>query len=116
MTYTDFVSTLNHRVARVGYRAMVEEARLWFTPDIWSKEMLAYSVGLLEYCCEQANIEYPVEYAEYKEFKLSEMKYPKHVEVMRTCMGDDYVKRFEENCIDVFKRHNVCVMEVGNVV
>ncbi|MCM1440879.1 MAG: hypothetical protein NC131_17015 [Roseburia sp.] len=116
MTYTDFVSTLNHRVKRVGFASMVDDARLWFTPEVLSKEMLAYAVGFMEYCCDKAGKAFPEEFESFKDFKLHEMKYPKHVEVMRKCLGDDYVKKYEDNCIETFKRHNVCAMEVGNVV
>lgn len=116
MMYTDFVSTLNHKINKVGYAAMVSNVDVWFTPELWSNEMTAYAAGLLEYCCHKAGVKYPEAYEGWKDFRLPTMYYPEHVRIMQRVIGDEYVRQYEEACIDIFKRHNVCVMEVGNAI
>lgn len=116
MTYTDFVSTLNHRVKRVGYRGMLEDISIWFNPEMFSSDMIAYAVGLIEYCSEKSGLPVPEQYVKWLKYSLPNPKYPRHAEVMRECIGNSYIEEFEKGCIEAFKKHNVFVMEVGNVV
>lgn len=115
MTYTQYVSTLNHMVANKGYRYMAENTGEWLDVNQCSEEHLAYAIGLVEYCCNLSEIEYPPNLESYRDIKLDTRLYPESVKVI-----SHYVKGYAEESWDKgipeFARHNILVLEVGNAV
>lgn len=115
MTYTAYVSTMNHMVANEGYEYVVTHHTKWLQPEKLSKEFLAYSIGLIEYCCTKSGLEFPDELRAYIDIKLDAVLYPESI-----LMVEKYRKGYAQRCmqyaIPEFLKHNVVVMEVGNAV
>lgn len=115
MTYTAYVSTTNHMVANEGYEYVITHHTEWLQPEELSKEFLAYSIGLIEYCCSKTGLEFPEELVTYSDIKLDTVLYPESI-----LMVEKYRKGYTQAClsraIPEFLKHNVVVMEVGNAV
>lgn len=116
MTYTQFVSTMNHIVASKGYVYVVENWRDWFTPDTLTDECVAYGMGLIEYCCNKMGMIVPRSLALYRNIKLPTIKCPESVEIMINMLGEHLREDYYNRGIPEFMEHNVLVMEVGNAI
>lgn len=116
MTYTQFVSTMNHIVASKGYVYVVDNWRLWFTPEKLTEECIAYGIGLIEYCCNKMGMIVPESLVLYRRVKLSSLKCPDSVEIMVGMLGESYREECCKKAIKEFMEHNILVMEVGNAV
>lgn len=116
MTYTQFVSTMNHMYVEKGPSYIVEHAREWCDTSFITREELAYSAGLIEYCCGISGLEFPLGFERLSRYRLSYRRYPEAVKEMGKILGKGYLEECWSNAIPEFKKHNVCVMEVGNAV
>lgn len=116
VTYTQFVSTMNHLIAGYGCTYVLETVDSWFKPEDFTTEAMAYAVGLIEYCCEKAEKSFPEHLAVYKDFTAPERVYPKSIEMLTEIRGESYKDECWQSAIECFKKHNVCVMEVGNAI
>lgn len=115
MTYTAYVSTMNHMVANEGYEYVVAHRTEWLQPEELSKEFLAYSIGLIEYCCTKSGMEFPEELKTYRDIRLDEILYPDAIlRVEKYRKG--YAQKCKQKAIPEFLKHNIVVMEVGNAV
>lgn len=114
MTYTQFVSTMNHIIASKGYVYVVATWRDWFTPETLTEECIAYGIGLIEYCCHRMGLTVPLNVAMYSSVKLPTIKYPESVEIMVSMVGEHYREECLKKAIKEFMTHNVMVVEVGD--
>lgn len=117
MTYTGYVSELNHKISKYGLSWIIDSVELWFNPDELNIEMLEYSVALLEYVAETLGRPFPEKYKEYQGNKLPYKKYSSSVVALASVVGEWYFSKiWNESALEVFKKHNLCVTEVGSAI
>lgn len=102
MTYTQFVSTMNHLYTSKGPKYLVDSVDYWFNLEC---------IGLLEYSCNVLGISIPSKYEQYTSYVLTES-----MKIMCETMGESYLHNYIERSIPEFIRHKVCITEVGNAV
>lgn len=111
MTYTQFISTMNHMYNNYGAEYVVSKVEDW-----WSDNYKGYSIGILEYCCCECKSEIPTAYSQYLEYKEPERVFTESMNVMVDVLGADVLENYWDKAIPVFKKHNVCITEVGNAI
>ena len=117
MTYTSYVSELNHRIAKYGLEWVISEADTWFAPETLDAEKLEYSIGLMEYAANALNIQFPERFVKYQGNKLPYRKFPSSIELMGKTVGKWYMDYYWNSvAIPEFAEHNICVIEVGSAI
>lgn len=113
MTYTQYTSTVDHIIAREGYKYLLREEHDWIVDD--TEEMKAYTAGIVEYSARVTGKPLPKWHRQYADIYLESMKIPEHAAIMSE-FDPTYVERNLPKAIPEFLKHNVMVMEVGNAV
>ena len=111
MTYTQFVSTMNHLYMSKGPKYLVDSVDYWF-----NLEYTGYCIGLLEYSCNVLGISIPSKYVQYTSYVEKDYVLTESMEIMCETMGESYLHNYIERSMPEFIRHKVCITEVGNAV
>lgn len=111
MTYTQFVSTMNHLYVSKGADYLIETVNDWF-----NRSYLGYSIGLLEYCCNKADRELPADYRAFDTYEEDDYVLTESMQIMCDTIGHQYLQKYIDMSIPEFIKHKVCITEVGNAV
>ena len=111
MTYTQFVSTMNHAYMVYGPDYIIESVDDWFDCNY-----KGYSIGLLEYCCRVSKKEVPENYRHFTKYVESHYVLTDSMKVMCDMMGSSYLNVYINKSIPEFIKHKVCITEVGNAI